>query len=157
MLELNSIAFSGAVGLPADARAQKKAAGSELWRVWDHSFAHARLVSLSHVLTPDTPVWNGFPLTTKFQQSTGWLDAKSPYAAFTYAKTGIETTAYTFATERFGAQLDWPAHWHQCFPAIDELPATLALRKLAVISVADKVKANANYHSPSTTCVRGNG
>jgi len=30
--------------------------------------------------------------------------------------------------------------------AIDELPATLALRKLAVISIAEKVAANANYH-----------
>lgn len=28
----------------------------------------------------------------------------------------------------------------------DELPATLGLRKLAVISIADKVQADANYH-----------
>ncbi|TMH55507.1 MAG: cyclase family protein, partial [Betaproteobacteria bacterium] len=86
------------------------------------------------------------PTTTKFQQGTGRLDEKSPYAPFTYEKTGLETTAYTFATDQFGTQLDPPAHWHQCFPAIDELPATLALRKLAVISIADKVKADANYH-----------
>jgi kynurenine formamidase len=71
---------------------------------------------------------------------------KSPYAAFTYEKTGLETTGYAFATDQFGSQLDPPAHWHQCFPAIDELPPTLALRKLAVISIADKVAADPNYH-----------
>jgi len=50
------------------------------------------------------------------------------------------------ATDQFGTQLDPPAHWHQCFPAIDELPATLALRKLAVISIVDKVAVDPNYH-----------
>jgi kynurenine formamidase len=44
-----------------------------------------------------------------------------------------------------GTQLDPPAHWHQCFPAVDELPPTLALRKLAVISIADQVQADVNY------------
>ena len=63
------------------ARAQKSKCGAGLWSVWDNAFARARFVSLSHVLTPDTPVWNGFPTTTKFQQGTGRLDEKSPYAA----------------------------------------------------------------------------
>jgi kynurenine formamidase len=114
--------------------------------VWDTAFARARFVSLSHVLTQDTPVWKGFPPTTKFQQGTGKLDEQSPYTALTYEKVGVETTAYSFATDQFGTQLDPPAHWHQCFPAIDELPPTLALRKLAVISIVDKVRADVNYH-----------
>ena len=46
----------------------------------------------------------------------------APYRPFTYEKTGLETTAYTFATDQFGTRLDPPAHWHPCFPAIDELP-----------------------------------
>jgi hypothetical protein len=29
-----------------------------------------------------TPVWSGFPLTTKFEQGTGRLGDKSPYAVF---------------------------------------------------------------------------
>lgn len=146
LLKLTSAAVAGAGALPAVARPQKAGASQGLWSVWDNAISRARFVSLSHVLTPDTPVWNGFPLTTRFQQGTGRLDEKSPYAAFTYEKAGFETTAYTFATDQFGTQLDPPAHWHPCFPAIDELPATLALRKLAVISIADKVKADANYH-----------
>jgi kynurenine formamidase len=60
-------------------------------------------------------------------------------------KTGLETTAYTFATDQFGTQLDPPAHWHPCFAAIDELPPTLALRKLAVISIAEQVKTDVNH------------
>ena len=146
LLKLTSLAFAGPLALPETAHAQSKRLAPGLWGVWDNAFARARFVSLSHVLTPDTPVWNGFPPTTKFQRGTGRLDDKSPYAAFTYEKTGLETTAYAFATDQFGSQLDPPAHWHQCFPAIDELPATLALRKLAVISIADKVKADSNYH-----------
>jgi len=136
----------GAASLPATASPRTSTVSRGLWSVWDQAFARARYVSLSHVLTPDAPVWNGFPPTTRFQQGTGRLDEKSPYAAFTYEKTGLETTAYSFATDQFGTQLDPPAHWHQCFPAIDELPPTLALRKLAVISIADKVVADANYH-----------
>ncbi len=145
-LKLTSVALAGAVALPAVARPQKTSVSTGLWSVWDDVFARARFVSLSHVLTPEAPVWSGFPLTTRFQQGTGRLDDKSLYAAFTYENTGLETTAYAFATDQFGTQLDPPAHWHQCLPAIDELPATLALRKLAVISIADKVEADPNYH-----------
>lgn len=145
LLKLTSVALAGAVTLPATAGTHKTSAAPGLWQVWDHAFARARFVSLSHVLTPDAPVWNGFPATTAFRQGTGRLDATSPYAPFTYEGTGLETTAYTFATDQFGTQLDPPAHWHQCFPAIDELPPTLALRKLAVISIVEQVKADANH------------
>src|SRR5262245_29389833 len=97
LLKLTSVALAGTAALPATASAQSKRSAPGLWGVWDSAFARARFVSLSHVLTPDTPVWSGFPTTTKFQQGTGRLDDKSPYAAFTYEKTGLETTAYTFA------------------------------------------------------------
>ncbi|MGB6702512.1 cyclase family protein [Methyloceanibacter sp.] len=42
-------------------------------------------------------------------------------------------------------QLDPPAHWAPEYPAIDELPATYAIRPLVVISIVDQVKANPNY------------
>src|SRR6185295_2770613 len=146
---------------PEAAQSQPKGIASGLWGVWDNAFARARFVSLSNVLTPDTPVWKCFrPPTAKIEPGTGRLDDKTPYAALTYEKTGLETTAYTFATDQFGTQLDPPSHWHQCFPAIDELPTTLALRKLAVISIADKVAADPNYHLTAAdirTWERANG
>jgi kynurenine formamidase len=144
LLKLTSLAVAGSATLPAAVSAKaKRAAG--LWGVWDQAFARARFVSLSHVLEPDSPVWKGFPPTTRFAQGTGRLDEAAPYAPFTFEKTGLETTAYTFATDQFGTQLDPPAHWHPCFAAIDELPPTLALRKLAVISIAEQVKTDVNY------------
>jgi kynurenine formamidase len=145
-LKLTSIAAGGAT-LPALGCAKPGSQGtSGLWEVWDSAFARARYVSLAHVLTPASPLWKGFPPGTKFARGSGRLDDKSPYATFTYETTGVETTAYTFAADQVGTQLDPPAHWHPCFPAIDELPATLALRKLAVISIADKVQTDPNYH-----------
>jgi kynurenine formamidase len=117
-----------------------------LWSLWDATFARARYISLAHLLTPDAPLWKGFPSGTKFERGSGRLNETSPYAPFTYEANGVETTAYTFVADQFGTQLDPPAHWHQCFPAIDELPPTLALRKLAVISIADKVQVDVNYH-----------
>lgn len=148
LLRLTSIAAAGAVAslaLPRTAPAQTpRAAG--LWGVWDSAFAKARFVSLSHVMTQDAPVWKGFPPSTKFSRGTGRLDDKSAYEPFTYEKTGLETSSYLLATDQFGTQLDPPAHWHQCFAAIDELPATLALRKLVVISIAPQVARDVNYH-----------
>lgn len=145
LLKLTSLTVATMSTVPGTTEARGTGNSTGLWGVWDQAFARARFVSLSHVLAPDSPVWKGFPPTTRFSQGTGRLDDAAPYASFTYEKTGLETTAYTFATDQFGTQLDPPAHWHPCFPSIDELPPTLALRKLAVISIAEQVKADVNY------------
>lgn len=147
MFKLTSVAVSSAIGLPILGCSKPGApASADLWSLWDTAFARARYVSLSHVLTPDAPIWKGFPPGTTFERGSGRLDDKSPFAPFTYEANGVETTAYTFVTDQFGTQLDPPSHWHQCFPAIDELPPTIALRKLAVISIVDEVAADVNYH-----------
>jgi kynurenine formamidase len=144
--KLTSIAV-GSAALPVMGCSKSATPPAEgLWRLWDATLARARYISLSHVLTPDAPLWKGFPSGTKFGRGSARLDEKVAHAPFTYEANGLETTAYTFVADQFGTQLDPPAHWHQCFPAIDELPPTLALRKLAVISVADKVRADPNYH-----------
>jgi kynurenine formamidase len=44
-----------------------------------------------------------------------------------------------------GTQLDPPAHWAPEYPAIDELPATYAVRPLVVISIIDQVKKDPGY------------
>jgi len=146
LLKLTSIAVTGAATVPLASCSAPAVEESGLWAIWDRAFARARFVSLSHVLTPDAPLWQGFPPGMKFQQGTGRVDDKSPYSTLTYETTGFETTAYALVTDQFGTQLDPPAHWHQCFPAIDELPAAISLRKLAVISIVEKVEADANYH-----------
>jgi kynurenine formamidase len=64
---------------------------------------------------------------------------------YTYAKHGFEATEYALKTDQLGTQLDPPAHWAPEYPAIDELPATYAIRPLVVISIVEQLKANPNY------------
>ena len=67
-------------------------------------------------------------------------------AAVHVRRDGFEATQYTIATDQFGTQLDPPAHWAPEYPAIDELPATYAVRPLVVISIVDQVKKKGDYH-----------
>src|SRR4051812_41080305 len=61
-------------------------------------------------------------------------------------RTGSRATEYHLTTDQFGTQLDPPAHWAPEYPAIDELPATYAVRPLAVISIVDQVAKDPGYH-----------
>ena len=115
-------------------------AKSDLWKAYDQTLSKARYIDLTHTLTPDQPVWSGFgPATFRpaVDPTTGM-----PY---TYAEPGFEATAYTIATDQFGTQLDPPAHWAPEQAAIDELPASYAVRPLVVINVARKVRQDPQY------------
>jgi kynurenine formamidase len=96
------------------------------------------------VLEPSTPIWYGFEAghTTFSPAVSGDASVKPVGEAFTYDADGFEATAYTIPTDQFGTQLDPPAHWDPRFPAIDELPASICLRPLAVISIVEKVRSD---------------
>jgi kynurenine formamidase len=113
----------------------------DLWAAYDGPLASAKYIDLSHVLTPQIPVWKGFGpsfFAPAVDPATG-----DPY---TYADDGFEATAYRLSTDQFGTQLDPPAHWAPEQAAIDELPPTFAVRKLVVISIVRQVEQNFNYH-----------
>ncbi|HEY9598280.1 MAG TPA: cyclase family protein, partial [Cyanophyceae cyanobacterium] len=112
-----------------------------LWQVYQQSFKEAKYVDLTHTIAPTIPVWSGFGAST-FKQTVNPMTGK-PY---TYQKDGFEATAYNLSTDQLGTQLDPPAHWNPDYPAIDELPATYALRPLVVIPIQDKVTQDPNYH-----------
>jgi kynurenine formamidase len=112
-----------------------------LWQVYDQSLRSAKYIDLTHLLAPSIPVWQGFSLS-KFEPTINPKTGK-PYE---YAKDGFEATRYTLSTDQWGTQLDPPAHWAPEYPAIDELPATYAVRPLVVISIVDQVAKNPNYH-----------
>ena len=116
-------------------------ARSDLWRVYDRSLKGAKYIDLTHTLTPSIPVWKGFA-PAKFAPTTN-PETGQPY---TYKMDGFEATHYDLPTDQFGTQLDPPAHWAPEFPAIDELPATYAVRPLAVISIVDQVAKDPGYH-----------
>jgi kynurenine formamidase len=112
-----------------------------LWQVYDQSLKSAKYIDLTHTLTPSIPVWKGFG-PSKFGPTINPETGK-PY---TYAKDGFEATQYHLSTDQYGTQLDPPAHWAPEYPAIDELPATYAIRPLVVISIVDQVAKNPGYH-----------
>jgi kynurenine formamidase len=112
-----------------------------LWRIYEQSLKGAKYIDLTHTLTPSIPVWKGFGPSTfgpTVNPETG--------QAYTYATDGFEATQYHLATDQFGTQLDPPAHWAPEYPAIDELPASYAVRPLVVISIVDQVARSPGYH-----------
>jgi len=114
---------------------------TDLWQVYNQSFKNAKYVDLTHAVSPRIPVWEGFgpPI---FGPAMNPVTAK-PY---NYKDDGFEATRYILSSDQIGTHVDAPAHWDPEYPAIDELPATYAIRPLVVISIADKVAQNPNYH-----------
>jgi kynurenine formamidase len=121
------------------ARAASSSSAS-LWGAYDRVLRRARYIDLTHAVTPHSPVWKGFGPST-FSPALN-PDTGKPY---TYAADGFEATAYGLSTDQLGTQLDPPAHWAPEYPAIDELPATYAVRPLVVISIAGKVARDPSY------------
>jgi kynurenine formamidase len=111
-----------------------------LWQVYEQSLKGAKYVDLTHEITPQTPVWAGFGPST-FGPTLNPANGK-PYS---FKTDGFEATRYVLATDQLGTQLDPPAHWNPDYPAIDELPATFAVRPLVVISIVPQVTKQPGY------------
>ncbi len=144
------IAWSGAlvaVCMAATPFSVDAAEGKSLWPIYEQALKGAKYVDLTHTITPNIPVWAGFADST-FAPARAGSDTEG-FAkkgdVYTYEKHGFEATEYALRTDQLGTQLDPPAHWAPEYPAIDELPATYAIRPLVVISIVDQVKANPNY------------
>jgi kynurenine formamidase len=114
---------------------------SDLWQMYNQVLSKSRYIDLTHTITPNMPVWKGFG-PAKFSPTVNPLTGQ-PY---TFAADGFEATHYDIATDQFGTQLDPPAHWAPEYPAIDELPATFAVRPLVVINIVPQVKKKPDYH-----------
>ena len=113
---------------------------TDLWRVYQDTLRKARYIDLTHDIAPTIPVWKGFG-ASKFKQSVN-PETGQPY---TYEKDGFVATGYDLATDQFGTQFDPPAHWDPNYPALDEIPATFAVRPLVVISIVAQVKRDPKY------------
>jgi kynurenine formamidase len=127
--------------LPQARAGSAQAGGPGLWSIYERSLKNAKYVDLTHTLSPSIPVWKGFGPST-------FGPAVSPQTGqpYRYAQDGFEATRYALSTDQFGTQLDPPAHWAPEYPGIDELPATYALRPLAVISIVNQVAKQPGYH-----------
>jgi kynurenine formamidase len=143
-MALAAIAFACAVLMPGKTKA---ADNKGLWPVYEQALKGAKYVDLTHTITPHIPVWAGFA-ESAFAPAKAGADIEG-FAkngeVYTYAVHGFEATEYNLKTDQLGTQLDPPAHWAPEYPAIDELPATYAIRPLVVISIVERVKTNPNY------------
>jgi kynurenine formamidase len=141
---LTGLVIICALTLPGDGDA---AEGDGLWRVYEQTLKGAKYVDLTHTITPNIPVWSGFA-ESRFAPAKAGADIEGYVAkgeAYSYDKHGFEATEYALKTDQLGTQLDPPAHWAPEYPAIDELPATYAIRPLVIISIVEQVKTNPNY------------
>src|SRR5262245_1738113 len=133
------IAAFVAIGSVATGSAEAAKRGG-LWSVYNNSLRGAKYIDLTHRITPQIPVFKGFG--PSFFSPTLNPETGEPY---TYANDGFEATSYRLSTDQLGTQLDPPAHWAPEWAAIDELPATFAVRPLVVISIVRQVKKDFNY------------
>lgn len=134
----------GVVLTPSDADA---AEARGLWGIYDSALKGAKYVDLTHTISPGIPVWAGFA-ESSFAPATAGSDIEGfakKGEVYDYARHGFEATEYLLKTDQLGTQLDPPAHWAPEYPAIDELPATYAIRPLVVISIVKQLKTNPNY------------
>ena len=114
-------------------------AAKGLWSVYEQSLRNAKYIDLTHTLSPSIPVWQGFG-RSRFGPTLN-PETGAPYR---YATDGFEATRYALATDQLG--LVPPAHWAPKYPAIDELPATDAIRPLVVIPIVEQVAREPGYH-----------
>jgi kynurenine formamidase len=140
LLLAGNIHAAESVPKPKVTTASSEGTAHGLWSIYEHSLKKAKYIDLTHTLTPSIPVWRGFGPST-FGPALN-PDTGKPYR---YAKDGFEATRYNLSTDQFGTQLDPPAHWAPEYPAIDELPATYAVRPLVVISIVRQVAKNPGY------------
>jgi kynurenine formamidase len=111
-----------------------------LWETYEHFFRTAKYIDLTHAIEPGMTVWSGFG-GPQCDRATDPMSNR----IYQYESDSFEANQYTLPTDQLGTQLDPPAHWNPDFPAIDELPATFAIRPLVVISIADQVAKDPGY------------
>jgi kynurenine formamidase len=131
--------------------ADAAAAGDDLalWRAYEHSFASARYIDLTHAFAPGMPTGVGFaPLTVGAARANVEIPGLMAQGeAFSYEKQGVGITAYELPTDQVGTQLDPPAHFSATGATISELPPTYAVRPLVVINIAPQVAKDAGYEA----------
>jgi kynurenine formamidase len=145
---LGGVAGAAALGVAAAAEDSPRVDGENLWSVWDAYFARAKYVYLTHVLTPDSPLWYGFrnpqhppsfkPALITDDHGKSWHDEN-------WDQDGHGSYRVEIPGTDWGTHMDAPAEFHPCQAAMEEIPPTYTLRKLVVISIAEQAKHDIAY------------
>ena len=122
---------------------------TNLWDIYNNVLKKAKYVDLTHAFSPNIAVWPGFG-NAKFKPGVAGQEIKGYCTigeAFDYKKHGFVCTAYELVTDQYGTQLDPPAHFYEFGATISDLPATYAIRPLAVIDVHEKATKDEGHHA----------
>ena len=111
----------------------------DLWETYRDAFTRARSVDLTH----RSAAHPGLARLRAVSVPPGGRPGDGTRVHL--RENGFEATRYELAPDQLGTQLDPPAHWAPRYPAIDELPATYAVRPLVVVSIVRQVRHDANY------------
>jgi kynurenine formamidase len=133
----------------AAAPAAGRGRGNSLWDFYADTLRRARYIDLTHALAPGGPIGEGFG---DFKVGPARAGVSIPGLIrkgqpFSYAGQGVAITAYDLPMDHIGTQLGPPAHLNDHGATISDIPATVALRPLAVVNVAPKVAADPGYQA----------
>jgi len=118
-----------------------------LWNVYYKYFENAKLVDLSHTITPYMVIWKGFGQPKFYPTKCG---VEVPGFAkkgdvFNYKDHGFCCNAYYLPTDQMGTQLDAPAHFNPYGTTQDKIPVTYVIRPLVVIDVHKQTEKDPDY------------
>jgi len=153
---LSAIAFTAWIVAPGSPPSPQVATSGvarhdvyDFYNVYNDVFKEAKYIDLTIAFAPDSPVWNAFGSVT-----CGTGRCENPMEdfidrgdKFEYGSHGFTITDYHLPSDQVATQLDPPAHWNEYGATISDVPATFAVRPLAVVDISGKVRTNPGYHA----------
>lgn len=104
---------------------------NRLWYLLAELKETCRVVELSHVVSPDTPHWSGFP---------DMIDKHF----FDHKDDGFYANEYTLVSQ-YGTHVDAPCHFVDGRRTLDAIGAEELIMPLCVIDIVDKAAADEDY------------
>ena len=144
-----ALLMAAILGKPFATLARARVRHAPLWDFFELTLRRARYIDLTHALAPGGPIGEGF---VDFKVGPAHAGVSIPGLIrkgqpFSYAGQGVAITAYELPMDHIGTQFGPPAHLNQHGATISDIPATVALRPLAVVNVAPKVAADPGYQA----------
>ncbi len=102
-----------------------------LWNILNEVKENCRFVELSHVVSPETPHWSGFP------------DMKNDIY-YNYAEDGFYANEYRMVSQ-YGTHVDAPCHFVEGRRSLESIGAAEMMLPLCVVDISEKAAADADY------------
>lgn len=103
----------------------------DLWEMLSEVKANCSFVELSHVVSPDTPHWSGFP------------DMRDD-TYYNYENDGFYANEYHMVSQ-YGTHVDAPCHFVKGRRSLESIGAEEVILPLCVFDISEKAAADADY------------